>query len=226
MKASQVFRFFLVFLLMFIVIIMYYIINIVLFSKERTSGNKNLFLKNENLNLDYTRVSNSKDFTYSAIPTNSTVKGSSSYNEGFEFANGNCNNNLNCFYPYGICVNSTTCMCMPEYANIHIRNHQEMFCSYQKKKVLIAGMLELFLPLGLGHFYAEHNTLALIKICYNFIVYFFGCILYYRGIHENSKFGSVGTCVILTCIIPLWNLFDVFMFFTYNYRDGFGVPMC
>src|SRR5690349_7990279 len=63
----------------------------------------------------------------------------------YQHATGPCMNNYNCFYPFGICLNDTVCLCMPEYANIYIQHESlhEMSCSYRKKKVVVAGLLEL-----------------------------------------------------------------------------------
>lgn len=166
---------------------------------------------------------------YHVTHLNSTVQPSSSYNSGYEFGYGNCDNDLNCFLPYGICINETTCMCMPEYANVVVLERSQvgklMFCSYYKKKVIVAAMLELFLPLALGHFYAEQYMIGFLKITYNFLVYSFGYVLYYKGLTDNSKLSIIGLCIVLTCIIPFWNLLDVVLFFTYGFYDGYGVPM-
>lgn len=144
-----------------------------------------------------------------------------------DYGQGLCSNLYNCFLPYGICLNSTTCMCMPDYANYYKKGVSvyEMFCSYKKKKVIVAGLLELFLPLGLGHYYAGHYVLGLIKFSYNFIIYSMGCILYWKGFKSDATFGLMGLCILLGCLTPLWNIVDLFLFFTGYYRDGNGVKM-
>jgi hypothetical protein len=144
----------------------------------------------------------------------------------YEYAYGPCLNNLNCFLPYGICVNATTCMCMPDYAHIYIQGHQtELNCSYKKKKVLIAGLLELFLPLGLGHLYVGHYMLGSLKFFYNFIIYTFCCLLYCKGSNNEMLLNMMILCIVLTCAIPIWNIIDLFLFFSGAYTDGYGVPM-
>lgn len=196
--------------------------------------------------LNKSKVSNnnnlkkSKYRDYNVFPDNTTVHSSSEYNEGFEFGKGKCDHNTNCFLPYGVCINSTSCICMPDYANIQdhknhpdfsyffnydIKFNNNLFCSYSKKKVVVAALLELFLPLSLGHFYAQQYLLAYIKLFYNFGVYALGFTLYYKGIQDESKFKNVGICLFLFCLIPVWNLIDVQMFLTYAYKDGYGIPM-
>lgn len=160
---------------------------------------------------------------YHVLYPNSTV------NDDYDFqhANGPCLNNYNCFYPYGICLNDTMCLCMPEYANIYIKelSLHEMSCSYKKKKMVVAGLLELFLPFGLGHFYAGHLTLATIKFFYNILVYAFCCLLYSKGHDHDQMTKVIMFCVIMSCVLPLWNVLDLFLFFTGSYRDGYGVPL-
>lgn len=154
----------------------------------------------------------------------------------YELGIGECENDKNCFLPYGVCIDSKTCLCMPEYANYNKRMNDTsiltpsikqfpMFCFYKRKKVIIAGMLELFLPLGLGHFYSGRNFYGLMKCIYNFIVYWFGCSLFYKGVSEQSSMNSTAMCLLLTCLIPVWNILDVFMFFTYTFKDGLGIDM-
>jgi hypothetical protein len=145
----------------------------------------------------------------------------------YEYTHGPCQNNLNCFLPYGVCLNSTTCMCMPDFAHIYIHGHsiQELSCSYRRKKAVVAALLELFLPLGLGHFYVGHYTLGSIKFFYNFFLYFFCCFLYYKGTNNEVLSNMICLCVILSCIIPLWNIVDLFLFFTDVYKDGYGIPL-
>lgn len=209
---------------------------------KNTDESKFSILHSNNMNSNplNNNLRNSKFRDYNVFPDNTTVHSSSEYNEGFEFGIGKCDHNSNCFLPYGVCVNSTTCICMPDYANIQeykyhpnysyffnydVKYNNNLYCSYTKKKVVVAALLELFLPLSLGHFYAQQYILGYVKLFYNFGVYLFGFILYYKGIQDNSKFGSIGICLFLFCIIPVWNLIDVQMFLTYAYKDGFGIPM-
>ncbi len=160
---------------------------------------------------------------YNVLYPNSTLQ--IGYNH--EYSYGECLNNYNCFLPYGICLNITTCMCMPDYADIFIQGHsvKDLSCSYKRKKILVAAMLEFFLPLGLGHFYVGHNTLGTIKFSYNFILYVFCCTLYIKGTRFEAFNGMLLLCIILSCAIPIWNIIDLFLFFTDEYKDGYGVAL-
>ena len=174
-----------------------------------------------------------------------------------QYGYGTCSPELNCYLPYGICLNATTCMCMPDYANFanynqsisnsflnklknynsNYLNPNTKFCSYKKKSIVVAGLLELFLPFALGHFYSGHTMIGSIKLVYNILIYIFGFFIYMKDSDEvnfNKNSASHGKdyyvemmmiCLFLCCLIPLWNLVDLFLFFTGNYKDGYGIDM-
>lgn len=142
-----------------------------------------------------------------------------------EISRGACSTEHNCFLPYGVCLNETACLCLPEYANIFV-NEESVFqikCTYKKKKLIIAGLLELFLPLSLGHFYAQQIKIGLFKFTYNLVVYSMCCILFSKSTEIQQ--GTVLICIIMSCLIPIWNIVDMFMFFTGFYKDGNGIPL-
>lgn len=140
----------------------------------------------------------------------------------YEVGTGECLNNLNCFLPYGICLNASTCLCMPEYGDI---KETQLFCSYKRKKVIVAGLLELFLPFGLGHFYAGNFILGGVKFIYNMVIGSFCCLLYCKGYENPNIMKMLIFCMVLTCLIPVWNVVDLFLFFGGIYTDGYGIPM-
>ena len=146
----------------------------------------------------------------------------------FAYKKGNCNSQMNCLLPYGICLNDSTCMCMPEYADIH-SDSNHLSCAYRRKKAVVAGILELFLPFGLGHAYAGHLYLSFIKFVYIMIVYILGyylsCKSYASNEEDTLMLNTVFFCIILACTIPIWNILDMFLYVNGVYRDGKGVPL-
>ncbi len=140
----------------------------------------------------------------------------------YEISKGKCSNTINCFLPYGICLNDTVCLCMPDYAHVETGY---LSCSYKKKKLAIAGLLELFLPFGLGHYYAGHYILGAIKFIYNILVYSLCCVLYCKGHEHQNIYRQLMICIIFSIIIPIWNIVDLICFFSGTYYDGYGIPM-
>jgi len=146
----------------------------------------------------------------------------------YGYKKGNCDSQLNCLLPYGICLNSQTCMCMPEYANLDMdENH--MSCFYRRKKAVVAGILELFLPFGLGHAYAGHIFLSFTKFIYIMLVYtfayFLSCKSYATTEEDTLMLNYVFVCLVLACTIPIWNILDMFLYVNGIYRDAKGVPL-
>ena len=161
----------------------------------------------------------------------------------------------NCLYNQGICV-GTKCECLDGYRtllNPKLPESEQIFCNYRQKHHLIALALEVFLP-GIGHFYAGHYWLGLIKL-----VLFLGFIWpsYYvykelREVNDTSYFKAIEKIITdniykdtpmdfgryfnyldisrllfnLT-FYPFWIfwLVDIFLFFTKTYNDGNGVEL-
>jgi hypothetical protein len=202
---------------------------------SKNNSNSNFVVKNNIENSDFRQI-NTNNNQLNTLNFNTTL------------GVGECSIN-NCYLPYGICLNQTTCMCMPDYANYPVNIQQfflknkilnlnknesfqshsntYLYCSYKKKSIVMAGLLELFLPLGLGHFYAGHLFLAWLKFFYNLLIYIFGCILHFKKQWNDPEtyFDLMLMCIVFTCVIPIWNVLDLFLFFTGNYKDGNGIEM-
>ena len=148
-----------------------------------------------------------------------------SVDEDYSFGHGYCDAKLNCFLPFAVCLNSNTCLCMPDYANVYIKGESvtQIFCSYKKKKIIVAGLLELFLPFGLGHFYSGHNIIGSVKFFFSLLVFMFGYLICCK--HIPPSIYVILIYVIFCCAIPIWNRVDLFLFFSGTLHDGFGIPM-
>lgn len=86
------------------------------------------------------RTYTNKNFTNSNLNFNKTKKPQRKFREKFignyEIANGECLNDYNCFLPYGVCLNKTACLCMPDFANVYVKENslENIKCTYRKKK--------------------------------------------------------------------------------------------
>ena len=171
---------------------------------------------------------NSANFTFSLHEKESEKlekKFKGIYTGNYEIATGECLIDFNCFLPYGICLNKTACLCMPDFANVYKEEYslENIKCTYKKKKLIIAGLLELFLPLSLGHFYIFQIKLGLIKLVYNLLVYSMCFILFAKS--QEVSIQTMMICIFLSCLIPIWNITDMILFFTGYYKDGYGVHL-
>jgi hypothetical protein len=125
-------------------------------------------------------------------------------------------------------------MCSPDYADLsYVTNATEFrksnifYCTYRRKKVIIACMLELFLPLGLGHFYVGNFIKAWIKFSYNIFIYTFGIYLHLSEKFKRDEvyYDIMLFVLFLICVTPIWNVVDVILFISGNYKDGFGLDL-
>jgi len=181
------------------------------------------YIKQENLFRDEGMLSKSQQEFSKMILSKYRLE--KEHDHSYEIADGDCSAETNCILPYGVCLTKSECLCLPDYSNVYIKGKslKEIKCSYKKKKMIIAALLELFLPLSLGHFYVLEVRLGLIKLGYNLFVYSLCCILFIKS--DDVKKSSLIICLILSCLIPIWNVVDMFLFFTGYYKDGYGVSL-
>ena len=98
---------------------------------------------------------------------------------------------------YGICTyqfNPATlqynigCECNKGYSSFGINpdDSESTYCCYQQKSLLISFLLELFLGFGIGHFYMNDITYAIIKMIIQLIFCSgVGCVTYFSCIREH-----------------------------------------
>ena len=98
---------------------------------------------------------------------------------------------------YGICnyqLNPATlqynigCECNKGYSSFGINpdDSESTYCCYQQKSLLISFLLELFLGFGIGHFYMNDITYAIIKMIIQLIFCSgVGCVTYFSCIREH-----------------------------------------
>ena len=97
-------------------------------------------------------------------------------------------NQFSCPGNIGFCSNSTTCKCKDNFVNDRIYNSEnnktytslnDYLCSYKLHFQYKAMMLELVLPIGMGHFYCGRYLFGLLKfhlfaLLPAFMIYLFG----------------------------------------------------
>jgi hypothetical protein len=64
-----------------------------------------------------------------------------------------------CLPQYGKCLDTIVCKCHTEYANFNVTTA----CSYERKKALIAAIVEILCPIGSAYFYLGYERLGLLK---------------------------------------------------------------
>ena len=156
----------------------------------------------------------------------------------------------NCPYNQGICVEGK-CQCQDGFKNYFdpkLTQEQQIYCNYKQKDHYTALLLEFFLP-GIGHIYAYKYWFGAIKII---LLLSFVCSSYYiyhqirvpsfilalkasilNKIKENLSNNRNITLLDIAQFIfnisfyPFWIfwVFDLYMYFTKTYYDGYGIPL-
>jgi TM2 domain-containing membrane protein YozV len=213
-----------------------FIILLVLFSYQlanKLDKNKNNFIKNSMFLQSTQSQSNSTE--YNIV---NPYEDNQSWDKYHYQKNITCTEK-NCFLPYGVCTNSATCQCTLKYAsyqkttdNTTSDEIQKTYCTYKRKEQLTAFLLEMFLPLGAGHFYSGRilsGILKLILFLAPIVVFIFFCV----GVSiskTDDEATCVGICTIfsncaLFCAVITWQMADIVLYAINLYDDGNGVPL-
>ena len=105
---------------------------------------------------------------------------------------GNCNFKLFDYYKVGSTEEDKQphCECNMGYSSYDITNLQQenkILCCYKKKGQLTAFFLELFLGIGIGHFYLGNYTFGVIKIVVQlFLCVTVFCVTYFACTREHT----------------------------------------
>jgi hypothetical protein len=139
----------------------------------------------------------------------------------------------NCPFP-NVCTDATVCRCAEGYANFHTETMDpNVYCTYLQKKQLVAFLLEFFVTLGIGHFYAGRILFGVLKLLVYLGPIIIGILMCCCGLalkpNENSS-GCLGLMTLICscafcCAALAWQLADLIMFGLNNYKDGNGVPL-
>jgi len=147
----------------------------------------------------------------------------------------------NCPYPNMCIQGNTVCKCMAEFAEYELNKQSrdpaaqgiavgQSYCSYKKKNQLVYFLLELFLNIGVGHFYAGNYLLGGLKITIVFLPCLLVCVMVCLGVAITDKISNIfsfGFC--LVCLLGfgqfIWWLVDLIIIGIGKYTDGNGVPL-
>ena len=157
----------------------------------------------------------------------------------------------NCPFNQGICAGDT-CECLDGYKTLYnpkLPVEQQVYCNYKQIHHLIPLILEFFLA-GFGHFYVGKYWYGIIKlalavICFGSSYYLYkefrkpsyiealketilNKILKLETIQgERSILYDIAQLCFNLTFHPFWIfwIFDLYMYFTKTYYDGYGFPL-
>jgi len=142
-------------------------------------------------------------------------------------------NTKNCRPPNAVCSDASTCRCLPGYANFVKKDQANpgYYCNYEQKKQLVAFLLEMFLGLGVGHFYTGRVLFGVFKLLVLIGPLILGVLMCCSTLVKSSDTSScvglfvmIGSCLCI-CTALVWQLVDLIMFGINSYKDGNGVPL-
>ncbi len=133
----------------------------------------------------------------------------------------------------GVCNKEGHCQCYFGYLTPnHLADHIK--CNYKQISSMKAGLLEILLGCGFGHFYSGRTINGWIKLICTFI--FCGglmtSVLFIRKIRqeveaEDHSYISlfIVSMVIFKVIVIVWQMVDGILFFFKVYKDGHGFEL-
>jgi hypothetical protein len=171
--------------------------------------------------------------TANANANSSVTQASIDPNEKFLITRNIKCDNKNCQAPYGVCADASTCRCLNGYANFVEagKTFPGSYCNYEQKKQLVAFLLEMFVGMGVGHFYSGRVLFGVFKLLVLLGPLVLGILMCCSSIVKSSDTSSlmglvvmIGSCACI-CTAVVWQLVDLIMFGINNYKDGNAVPL-
>lgn len=129
------------------------------------------------------------------------------------------------------------CVCHEEYANFPKEASKSPYpnsaCNYERKKVLIAVMLEFFMPFGTSYFYLGYYGTGLLKVS---MLLFLPIVLltvscnFWRPSHKpvavrTNSVLCYSLSILFVGTLVTWLLVDILFIVLNKYTDSNGVPL-
>ena len=129
------------------------------------------------------------------------------------------------------CINNYNfCMCHQSRANYPFIGENNQFCTYKRKRQVVAFLWELFTNMGVGHYYINHIARGVFKTIITLtpiVIFILGKLRLLKTWFNEGTTGIVMAFIMCGCGLGsfIWWLVDAIMFGTNKYRDFNGVPL-
>ena len=126
--------------------------------------------------------------------------------------------------------NYNFCMCDKTRANYPFIGEDNKFCTYKRKRQLVAFLWELFTNVGVGHYYIHHIARGVFKSLMTatpIVIFVLGKLRLLKTWFNEGTTGICMASIMCACGLGsfIWWLVDAIMFGTNKYRDFNGVPL-
>ena len=133
----------------------------------------------------------------------------------------------------GECNYNLKCKCKNGFTTL-FNEENFILCNYQRYNKISAGIIELFIGFGFGHFYCKRYLHGYLQLGVEFISYcLMGCLLidfliydHYINFDYSWSTFYLKICVPnIIIIIFSWQIIDAILFFCGYYKDGNNIDL-
>jgi len=124
----------------------------------------------------------------------------------------------------------SVCLCDDKYANYPFIGYRGQYCTYKRKRQVVAFLWELFTNVGVGHYYIHQVVRGVFKtimMVTPLTIFILGKLKLLKWKFNEGTTGIV-MCSILSATGAgafIWWLVDAILFGLNKYRDFNGVPL-
>ena len=136
----------------------------------------------------------------------------------------------NCPEPNSCISEYNFCMCDKSMANYPFIGQNNQYCTYKRKRQVVAFLWELFTNVGVGHYYIHQIVRGVFKSIITatpLVIFTLGKLKLLKYWFNEGTTGMVMATIMCLCGLTsfVWWLVDAFMFGLNKYRDYNGVPL-
>lgn len=134
----------------------------------------------------------------------------------------------NCPLTQGVCTRENRCACFDRFVTVNNDKYGDYQCNYERKSQTVAFLLEFIMGFGVGHFYLENFSFAIIKLIFSFSMAFFIC--FFPHFSMNIKSQKMQNMVpylqtLFGVIYCIWQISDGVLIGINYYKDGNGIDI-
>ena len=141
----------------------------------------------------------------------------------------------NCPENKGTCIDDKTiCRCNEGFIDVikfnknknnEIENINEIYCNYHLKSSLTYFLIELFFPIGFGHFYSKNYIFGFFKLLLSISLCILSCTIIVKKEKKRLKLFFVIISLSSTVGWFIWHITDLIKIMKKEYNDGLGFPL-
>lgn len=144
--------------------------------------------------------------------------------------------NSTCNPDVGYCLSNNMCACKEEFANFPMNKTETFYpnsaCNYEKRKQVIAFLLEFFVPFGTSYFYLGRKEVGLLKVSVLFFIPLVLLIIFCHCCKSTSPINNKANSILFNTFsliylvgLIVWLFWDLINISLGKYTDVNGVSL-